>query len=758
MKNVRKKLLKRPMVLLAVTLAAGLFLLLCVFPVQGEKWLGYEGREHQIKEAVEAHKRFGEVTLTGRILSKEGMGQSYQYMLWTKLDGYPFGFKVRVSTEASLLTGDLITVRGHVFFPEKAHNPGEWDAKEYALEKGYLFTIRSETVTIEKRVTSPIVLFLASSRDGVTEKIREMFEQPYAGVVSAMITGEKSLLETEEKELLRSGGISHIIAISGLHMSILADLMLKGLSLVLRKRKAENLTLFLLLSYALWTGGAISTLRAAIMFSMKILAQRVGREYDFYSSYAFSMTLLLLSRPMYIRSASFYLSFGALLGMQIGEAIVIHWRFFPYVIRKWFASSVGVTLVTTPISLWFFYEAAPLSFLMNLYVIPSVSLVFLFSLGAVILGFLSPAAGYGFSRISIALLKSYEAGSDWMDAIPYLKLRGRMSVWHILILVLLTIFLILVYGKNAVEEGKRKGRQKSAFVLSCVLFLLIPDIKKQVSFLYVGQGDCAVIEWHDSVFIMDAGPSYKDVIRPFLMREGIKTIDGLIVSHPDADHMAGALLLAKDPSFEVKTLILSDAAVQNTESRRELEEAIHTQGGEILRMKAGDGFSVRSPAERLFSFLPGVKHRQADLWFQVLSPGKEWDNENDSSLVVVMSMEGKRFLFTGDIAFATEYALIEEGISLKTDVLKIAHHGSGFSSSKEFLEAADPALSVISCGIHNTYGHPSKETLERLTAQQLPFRVTADEGCITLQIKHNQLYYSSFFRRTLYENDQGTDP
>ncbi|MCF0134929.1 MAG: DNA internalization-related competence protein ComEC/Rec2 [Lachnospiraceae bacterium] len=708
----------RPMVPVTAVTAFLLFLLLCVFPETGERLLGYSAREERIHAYVQQlEDDQGKIALqgvvTGRTLT------DYGYSCRVRVFREAGGFSFSVVLPEMPRVGSLMTFRGKVKWPSAPMNPGQFDEITYARSQGIAFTLRSAKAELLKELPGPVFSFFLCSRDEAATQIRKLWDQPYSGILCAMLLGEKSFLPEEEKELFQQGGISHILAISGLHLSMVAEWIYTALEKMIHKKGARWGAAILLWLYAFWTGGSVSTLRAALMFTLKMMAPEAGRQYDFASAFCFAGLILLLLDPMRIRQAGFYMSFAALLGMQVGEALALRLTFLPYVIRKKIAASLGVTLFSLPLTLWFFYEASPASFLLNLWVIPSMSLLLPCAVLGTVLSALLPGGGDGFGEIVRWILQSYELGSKAigsLQGIPLLDLRGKPSVFSMICLAAgILLLMLLLRKKNKILKG---------LVLLLFLVAAWPVDRCCISFLYVGQGDCTVIEWQGVTVVMDAGPSYDTVIRPFLMQEGIRSIDLLVLSHPDEDHMEGALLLAEDDAFRVKCLLISSDEAQDTLRRQELVELVLSQGGKVLY---GEG---------------GAERERTGL--------SEEDSLNDTSLVMQWELGGELILFPGDISAEAERALISSDVltgsirrgfsgseislehrSLQTvDLLKTAHHGSASSTSEAFLEVIRPETAVISCGINNAYGHPAPVTLERLEEAGTHIYCTAESGMI----------------------------
>ena len=267
-------------------------------------------------------------------------------------------------------------------------------------------------------------------------------------------------------------------------------------------------------------------------------------------------------------------------------------------------------------------------------------------------------------------------------------------------------------------------------VMMVLLILVSLFPRRRVMFLDVGQGDCSVIEWDERVIVIDAGPSYTRVIQPYLKYEGIGKADVLILSHPDQDHIEGMIQMLED-GLKADVLLIADVDSQDNDARRRLISMTESSGGKVIRCLKNDFFELKT----LFSTIS----------FKVLSPEGNTGNANEDSLVVEISLgEDLRVLYTGDIGQETDRTI---HISDKRSpvILKAAHHGSMYGTSRAFLQEINPALAVISAGRNNEYGHPHEQMLQRLYDEQIPFWVTAENGAIFIDDWIGHLYFRYYY-------------
>lgn len=617
--------------------------------------------------------------------------------------------------------GAFIKVKGDIWWPEEATNPGQWNGKLYARIHDISFYMKVEDWKVIEKENNQWFYTLDQLRRGFARRIKIRWNDENASIIKAMLLGDKGELEKETTKLFRQGGISHIIAISGLHLTIISEIVSKLLKKFQKPKPVQLEVSGFLWFYVFLTGASVSALRAALMMSIRTAAVLLDREEDPINTLALTAGILLIKQPLYVMDAGFSLSFAALLGMRYGRILLMSIRWIPYRLRRILAPSMGISFVTIPLSLWFFYEASVYGFILNIWVIPAMEVLLMSILAALGLSWIHPALGQGFAVAADFLLSVFQTGSEWVAKWPGAQMRGQPELYQMMALYGIWILVLLYYSKP--YRKKQRIKISLAGILLCVLAGFRSSFWR-IMYLDVGQGDCAVIEWEGNVLIVDAGPEYEDVLKPYLMQRGIHEIDGVILSHSDWDHMEGLLSLSEDEDFSIKRLWLAEEKAQINDQCISLEENIKSAGGSVQKVRAGYEFQTKG-----FSM-------------KVLSPMMEHQDTNEGSLVVEFDVDGWRFLFPGDIGEKTEREILEQWNDV--DVLKAAHHGSGYSTSEEFLKKIQPELAIISCGRDNRYGHPHKETLQRLNERMVEYYVTADHGAIWIEEGKSQLIARKF--------------
>ena len=603
----------------------------------------------------------------------------------------------------------------------------------------------------------------------VKEKCRQILTESAgedAPLFCAMVLGDKQDLDPEMRMRYQLAGIVHILAISGLHISILG----MGLYNLLKKAglgiwPAGIFSLGVMLQYGIMTGGSVSTMRAVIMFLIAMGARITGRIYDMMTALSVTAMMILLESPAYLLDSGFLLSFGCVLGIGVAAEKICALAGAEKKWTKALVSSMALQLVTLPVMLKFFGEVSLAGFFLNLLVLPSVGFVLIGGMAALLLGiFCIPAAKLAILPAR-GLLLFYEYLCSLAGKLRWSTwIGGEPEIWQILVyyVILITVLFIGQYVKIQIRKEKessqrkeRSGEQEKAVrwklctlrmaagaLLTAGILVLgfHPSGKLKVLCLDVGQGDGILVETPDNHhFLIDGGSSSQSdlgryCLLPALKSQGISYLDGLFISHTDKDHISGAKELLEYMGNGLTTIragyLVLPSWAEKPEAWEELSDAAQKAGIKIVTGKKGDELHCG-----LVSF--------SILWPEKNATGKD---VNEEAMVMELSFGEFQMLFTGDIGADTEKKLLASGILKDVDCLKVGHHGSRYSTTEAFLEKIKPELAIISCSSTNTYGHPSPETVERLEAAGSQVEYTMKNGAITVETDGKKLKIYRFRR------------
>lgn len=666
--------------------------------------------------------------------------------------------------EENLQVKNRIFVSGTIQKFTKGTNPGQFNEYLYYKSNGIDYKIFGENVKIEQADSSVYHQILKRIRDTISQVYKTVLSEEDAGVLCAMVLGEKTALPQDTKELYQKNGMAHILAISGLHISIIGMCLFRFLKkCYCPNEMAIPVSIFVLVSYGILTGASVSTNRAVVMFVVSMVGILIGRTYDFISAICLSGILILLQNPLQIVNSGFLLSFGAVFAIAYVFPIVklivfgedvegvelekttnrlnmkfLFWK--PKEIkrigesdwakqkRKWlkgiaesFLVSFSINLVTLPIILYFYFDMPLYSLIINLLLLPLVSL--LLGLGIIlgVAGSIYLPAGYFLAGSVHVILIFYDKMCHFFLQLPFSVLTiGRPGVWQILLYyVVLILFLVsYFYFKNDI-----------LLILCIGLFcIFLKPVRNgvEITMMDVGQGDGILIESETGKnYYIDGGSTTVNAVGkyrivPCLKSKGIATLDYLILTHMDQDHISGAtemLETCKEPgNIKIKNLLLPDTACKD-EAYQSMVELAKKQNVSVMYLKKGD------------KLIDGM------LSMNCLHPvsGFKTEDRNDYSTVLLLNYKNFDMLFTGDVSNEGEQAVIDNPELTQCDVLKAAHHGSKYTNSEELLSIVKPAYTIISAAEDNDYGHPHKEVLERLTACGSEYFCTMDYGAIEIK-------------------------
>lgn len=669
----------------------------------------------------------------------------------------------------SISLGSRVAVSG-IFAPfSGATNPGEFDTAAYYRSLGVGGRLRKAGVLRQSNEYWRVREALYQIKLYLKERLYKVFPEREATIMCALLLGEKEDTDSDLKALYKRNGILHILSISSLHITII------GMSLYRLLRRTglpivpcAGAGAVVLVLYGMMTGFSVSACRAIGMYLIRMFGEICGRTYDMLTALGILAAGMTLVNPYYLQNSGFLLSFSAVLGIgAVYPALVpkeypVRPKFYGenpllLLLRKLLRklkyaalANLSITLATLPVQLWFYYEVPVWGTMLNLLVLPLMK-------PALITGFLSLVPGLGgLGVLDRLVLWWYETACRFFDKMPLgIWNPGRSELWQIAVYYgALGCALMLPKVVREITQFGGTGRisaftsmlvrtackrtflrhivcafaggmtdravkiVRGVVLAVAVLILAIrPAAQDRVIFLDVGQGDCCLVQTKSGVtYLFDCGSSSRSkvgqyVLLPALKYYGIRKLDGIFLSHPDADHMNGILELlelAEDNHLTVGQLILP--AVD--------EDARAEEFGEILA--AVDSMhQSRGSGVRVAWLGAGDSWECGDARFLCLNPQKGCSaaGENAYSECIYGDFGSFSLLLTGDVEGEGEKALLAELQSREigsVTLLKTAHHGSRSSTSQELLAQLHPRAAVISCGQNNRYGHPHEELLERL--------------------------------------------
>ncbi len=597
--------------------------------------------------------------------------------------------------------------------PHGMMNPGGFDYERWLFlhrigATGYVRRSPGNRL-MDERAGSLLSLWRQTLADDLTSALAD---HPMSGIIKALTIGERSAVTPDQWRLFRRTGTAHLMAISGLHIGLVAGLAFfvtrrawsfSGIVRYPPPRVAAFAAFVAALFYAAIAGFAIPTRRALIMIAVIMGGVLFQRAIKPFHGLTVALLLIVLVDPFAVLSPGFWLSFAAValilfaLAGRVGSE-----RYWHSAVRIQWVTALGLM----PIVLLFFHQASLIAPIANLIAVPLISLLVVpAALAGVLLLTVLPSAG----RL---LLAAVEWVLEWLSQFLTVLSDLPFAQWtHSLIplwvLPFACIGVLLLLSPRGIP-----GRWLGAVLLTPLIFVAVPrpdygDV--QLTLLDVGQGLSAVIRTAHHALVFDTGARYSDrfdlgsaVVAPFLRSQAVDKIDMLVVSHGDNDHIGGAEALLR--LFDVEHILSS------------VPERMAYAGATFCRAgQAWDWDGVR---------------------FRMLSPRQTpLSDDNNNSCVLQIIAAGGTILLTGDIEQAAEQRLLQQyGKALASDVLVVPHHGSNTSSTAAFLKAVRPRYALVPAGYRNRYGFPSKSVMRRLGRQQSKVLNTANSGAIQVEI------------------------
>lgn len=659
-----------------------------------------------------------------------------------------------LQTKEEVRAGQFVVLKGRLQLIDKEHNPGEFSYRTYYMARGYSHKLlKAELVSASVRY-DPLRELLNRFAGHLDETLLSYLSYRDYGTMKAMLLGDKTDLDETSKGLFQEIGIYHILAISGLHITFLGNLIY----LLLQKagvstRIAMSVSLIMLVLYVVMTGVSTSSVRAVIMFIICLGGKVFLRTYDMLTALTVAAFLTILHNPYVWMDAGFRLSYLAVCGIAILYPALpgVNARRIRIIDSVW--SGLATWMLTLPVIIGIYYEISLYSIPVNLLVLPSVSYVMLLGVGIVFFDPFLPLAAQLCANGCHIFLEYYDTIVKFVSALPFGSIvTGKPTVLQSVAFLSGVIGISCLFRKIKrkyylselkLEQLKRrlseevyrervvKLRRKYAlamwtevFLLGGLLLLLFADPierEDEITVLDVGQGDAICMNFgEEGVYMIDGGSSSRntvgeDVIYPFLKSRGIDRIDMWFLTHPDSDHVSAFLENEAEMQIRVGQICIPGVL---WEEFKEIRQIADKNNVKVCVLFAGDVI-------------------QLGQWrIEVVSPCENVSYADTNAASLVLSVSNGEFsaLMMGDAGIEAQEAVFEKGIREIT-FLKVAHHGSAKdTNTREFLQTVSARIAVISCARNNMYGHPHTETLQWLEESNSDIYRTDLQGAICIRI------------------------
>lgn len=611
--------------------------------------------------------------------------------------------------------------------PRQSSHPFEFSFEKYLFSKGAGGSYEVSALRVVGEAETfvwKIRKWIASLRHHIHEQVVRKVPLSLQDEFLALTIGDRSLSDADSQRLYQKLGLSHLFAISGLHVALLTGVIYKILLMLSFRRLHIYFSILALVPFYMFlAGGAPSIVRASLLIFLATLLVIFKVKIPTSDLLAGVFLLTLLYFPFYLLQPGYQLSFLAVTSFVFSTNLLRHNSIW----LSAFLTTIVCQLAVLPVILYHFQQLSLISFPLNVIAIPLFTFVIMpFSF------FYTLYSLFPFEQLP--LISYYEWFRGLIQFFFELSAELPYAVWtppSTRSIFLVTV--VFVCGIFYVAE-KRIVTAVAMCLSGCVVWQAVPllDEQAKISFLYVGQGDSTLIEFpqNQQIVLIDAGgitsfskeawqerEGYevgRSIVTPYLRAEGISTIDVFVLTHADADHTEGAEEVLED--FAVRQLIVPKGILELEEMQDVLEV---TKEKDIPVHELTEPIKLSSDSMRV-----------------VLLPVPGAYQGNDSSIVTVTEVYGTKVVLSGDLEMEGENMMLRlyADYLKKSDVIKLGHHGSKTSSTQQWLDALDPKVAIGSAGENNRYGHPHTIVLERLKAKRIPYLGTHEFGTIELVI------------------------
>lgn len=622
----------------------------------------------------------------------------------------------------SIKYGDSLYIEGEFKQPEEARNYKGYNYKQYLKTKKIIGTVELEKVKILKSSNGS---FIHNIQKYIRDTINGTLTDEEGNLLLAILLGDKDKLSEDIQESFKTSNLSHMLAVSGAHVSYI----ILGLTYVLQnsiigKKNGKIVCIFFLLVFMAITNFTPSVTRACIMAVLTLFSGIVYRKSDVYTNISVAALITLIFNPYSLLDLGFQLSYGGTIGIIIfikriqekkSNSKVVNY------IKQMALVSIYANIIIIPIMMYHFNTVSLTFIISNIMASPILGIIvingFLFIITSITVKPLTRLIAIFIKPILSILIKI----SQICSKLPF----SNILVVTPYMFNVISYYAIILYCIKSKKNNKCKIIICLLIVLILINFIIyIFPQKLRIFFIDVGQGDSTLIITPDKkTVLVDGGGSDsfdvgEKVLLPYLLDRRILKVDYVLISHFDTDHCGGILTIME--KVKVKNIIISEQAEHSENYERFKKLMIHKKI-RLIEVKKGDKIKIGRYSE-----------------FKILFPTSRLLSENplnNNSIVAQFNYNNFKMLFTGDIEKLAEQQILKaEKAEIRADILKVAHHGSKTSSIPEFIKAVKPKIALIGVGKNNTFGHPNQQTIKNLENIKCRIYRTDLQGEIIIKI------------------------
>lgn len=622
----------------------------------------------------------------------------------------------------SIKYGDSLYIEGEFKQPEEARNYKGYNYKQYLKTKKIIGTVELEKAKILKSSNGS---FIHNIQKYIKDTINGTLTDEEGNLLLAILLGDKDKLSEDIQESFKTSNLSHMLAVSGAHVSYI----ILGLTYVLQnsiigKKNGKIVCIIFLLAFMAITNFTPSVIRACIMAILTLFSSIIYRKSDVYTNISVAALITLIFNPYSLLDLGFQLSYGGTIGIIIfikriqekkSNSKVINY------IKQMALVSIYANIIIIPIMMYHFNTVSFTFIISNIMASSILGIIvitgFLFIIASITVKPLTRLIAIFIKPILSILIKI----SQICSKLPF----SNILVVTPYMFNVISYYAIILYCIKSKKNNKCKIIICLLIVLILINFIIyIFPQKLRIFFIDVGQGDSTLIITPDKkTVLIDGGGSDsfdvgKKVLLPYLLDRRILKIDYVLISHFDTDHCGGILTIME--KVKVKNIIISEQAEHSENYERFKKLMIHKKI-RLIEVKKGDKIKIGRYSE-----------------FKILFPTSRLLSENplnNNSIVAQFNYNNFKMLFTGDIEKLAEQQILKtEKAEIRADILKVAHHGSKTSSIPEFIKAVRPKIALIGVGKNNTFGHPNQQTIKNLENIKCRIYRTDLQGEIIIKI------------------------
>jgi len=693
------------------------------------------GIENQIKTAVALND--SDIIVSGKVIEVVDREKGQRFRVnrpVLQLDTLTIKFPsilLFTETSSNISVGMDISTTGQFYAIQGPRNPGEFDFKSFYAKKGIYgrcYVDEDQWIDI---LNSDINLI-----QEIQVWVRNLFENKIGegyGLLTALVLGDKTSVDPDIREDFTNTGVIHVLAVSGLHVGYVLMILMIIAKLFRIPWGWDRLLIIIgLCFFCFLTGGKPSVIRASLMAGIYILTPVVNRQGNLWNTIFFSAFLILLFDPLIVTDLGFIFSYTAVL------SIVTFYTFIQNILPDrlkvsaikskpiqflygLFLVSLSAQIGTLPITALYFNRIPIISLVANVIIVPIIGILVAIGFCVLFFGWI-PIVGDLIGQSAWFIIKFISWIADYFSQVSFafIEIHQFSVFWMVCYFIMLSIVFMLFMPKF-----KKYILFPGLVILALIVWKFgMSSNYLDVIYLDVGQGDAILIQLPNRKSILiDGGQKFGNrdygelVVKPVMNQVGIDRVNWLVMSHPHSDHIGGLISVAE--SFPVDTTF---------DTYLDYDSWVYKELK--IKLKDRDTF-IQHPS-------PGdVYQLDQNLFLEFFAPDsnfvKDNHNVNNSSIVMKLVFGTTSFLFTGDIELEGEYNLLQYKNALKSDVLKVGHHGSKTSSSELFIQMVKPDLAVVSVGYKNKFRHPSIEVIKRINQYAERIHRTDQSGALWLR-------------------------